>query len=310
MNKQTILAVQNLRKEYPGKKPFIAVDDISFDLKEGEILGLLGPNGAGKTTTIQMLLSTLTYTSGSIHYFGKELKKHRSEILSQVAFASTYANLPAQLTVAENLNVYGRLYGLSGRLIRSRSEPLLDRFGILSKRHDLTSHMSAGQLTRLMLVKAFLVQPKILLLDEPTASLDPDVAHDVCHFIAEQRTKEGVSILFTSHKMEEVAEICDRVLFMQKGKIIANDTPQNLATSISKYSVELIVLEKQAKAVEIVQQLGFECHCDNRLIKIMLEESQIAPLLIQLANAQIHYTNIKVIEPTLEDYFLKMVGKI
>jgi ABC-2 type transport system ATP-binding protein len=134
MNRNNVLSVKNLKKVYPGKIPFIAVSGISFDLKEGEILGLLGSNGAGKTTTIQMLLSTLKPTSGSIEYFGKDFFKHRSEILTHVAFASTYVSLPWMLTVDQNLEVFGRLYGLTEAERKERTEPLLERFGIAAKR--------------------------------------------------------------------------------------------------------------------------------------------------------------------------------
>ena len=223
----TVLSVRKLKKVYGKKKPYVAVNEISFDLKPGEILGLLGPNGSGKTTTIQMLLGTLSLTSGSILYFGKEFPRYRSEILQSVAFASTYTSLPYVLTVSENLNCFGRFYGV--RDIEKKASPLLERFGIYDKKDTAVSSLSAGQITRLMLVKAFFTNPKIVLLDEPTASLDPDVSMDVCKFLLEQRDKTGLSILFTSHKMEEVAELCDRTIFLKKGIIIADDLPKNLA---------------------------------------------------------------------------------
>ncbi|MBI3508701.1 MAG: ABC transporter ATP-binding protein [Chlamydiia bacterium] len=306
---QPVLSVRNLRKVYRGKKPFVAVDGISFDLAPKEILGLLGPNGAGKTTTIQMLLSTLTYTEGSIFYFGKELNKHRSEILGQIAFASTYVSLPWKLTIAQNLNVFGRLYGLSGKVIQERVDPLLKRFGIYEKKHAAASELSAGQLTRLMLVKAFMVKPRVILLDEPTASLDPDVAHEVCQFILEVRETENVSILFTSHKMEEVAEVCDRVLFLQKGKIVADDVPDKLAKSVSKHRLQLILSDGLKRTASLAEKMGFTQRMENRWIEIQLNETDIAPFLTALAQANVVYSSIQILEPTLEDYFLKMVGK-
>ena len=176
------------------------MDDISFDLEEGEILGFLGPNGSGKTTTIQMLLGTLTKTSGDIYYFGKDFTKYRSEILKQVSFASTYTSLPWILTLEENLIVFGYLYGLSRKESRRSFFPLLERFGILDKKDEEVTSLSAGQVTRLMLVKALFVNAKILLLDEPTASLDPDISRDICSFLLEQRDKRGISILSTISK--------------------------------------------------------------------------------------------------------------
>lgn len=304
-----VLSVRNLRKVYPSKPPFVAVDDISFDLAQGEILGLLGPNGAGKTTTIQMLLSTLTSTSGSIVYFGKDLNKHRSEVLQSVVFASTYSSLPWNLTIKQNLEVFGRLYGLSSQEIDSRSDSLLERFGILEKKKKMVSQLSSGQITRLMLVKAFLVKPRIVLLDEPTASLDPDVAYEVCKFLLEQRDKEGISILFTSHKMDEVAEVCDRVLFLQKGKIIADDVPEKLAKSASNCKVQLLICDGMKRTMSVADRLKLPYSLELRLIEIQLDESQIAQLLSELAQAGVSYTNVKIVQPTLEDYFLKMVGK-
>ncbi len=309
MNAQPILSVRDLRKVYPGKPPFVAVDGISFDLQPGEILGLLGPNGAGKTTTIQMLISTLTYTSGQILFFGKDYKKHRSEILRYVVFASAYVSLPWRLSIKQNLEVFGRLYGLSGKEIRGRMDMLLDRFGILDKKNSLVAQLSAGQTTRLMLVKAFLVKPKILLLDEPTASLDPDVAHEVCEFLLDQREKEGLSILFTSHKMAEVSELCDRVLFLQKGKIIADDTPKSLAKSVSNYRLQLTIVDGMKRTIACAEKMKFSYTPDHRTIEIVMEESQVASFLQMLASEQVHYAQIRLLQPTLEDYFLKMTGK-
>lgn len=307
MPKDHVLSVQNLKKVYPGKKKFVAVDDISFHMEQGEILGLLGPNGAGKTTTIHMLLSTLKPTSGSIFYFGKDFFKHRSQILRDVVFASTYVSLPWMLTVRQNLNVFGRLYGVPPKEIPSRMDALLDQFGILSKKNAPVSKLSAGQITRLMLVKAFMVRPKIVLLDEPTASLDPDIARDVCQFVLEQRNKCGVSILFTSHNMAEVTEVCDRVLFLQNGKIIADDLPDRLARSVSTSRVQLIVGDGLKRTVVIAERLKMKYKVDHRTIEFELDESQIAELLSALATAGVSYSNISISQPTLEDYFLKMV---
>ena len=159
----SVLSVQNLRKIYP-KQDRAAVDGISFALKESEILGLLGPNGSGKTTTIQMLLGTLSSTGGSVVYFGKDFATHRSEILQHVAYASAYTSLPWSLTIEENLLVFGRLYGLHSKESVRRFLPLLERFGIIDKLKARVAALSAGQITRLMLVKAFFVQRLILSL--------------------------------------------------------------------------------------------------------------------------------------------------
>lgn len=302
------LSVKNLRKVYPSKPPFTAVDGISFDLAKGEILGLLGPNGAGKTTTIQMLMSTLKPTSGSICYFGKDLAHHRSEVLKDIAFASTYVSLPWNLTIEQNLDVFGRLYGVPKADLEKRKNALLERFGIYSKRKENVSRLSAGQITRLMLVKAFMIDPKIVLLDEPTASLDPDIAKDVCDFVLEQRDKNGISILFTSHNMTEVSEVCDRVLFLQKGKIIADDLPYNLARSVSSSKVQLVIADGMKRAVSVAESLGLPYEIDHRSIQIKVDEAKIAELLIALAHIKVSYTQINIIQPTLADYFLQVAA--
>ncbi len=302
-----ILKVEKLSKVFPG--PVTAVDGISFELGDGEILGLLGPNGAGKTTTIHMLLGTLTYTSGSILYFGKEFKKHRSDVLQHVSFASTYVNLPWKLTIEQNLEVFGRLYGLSGLEIKKRQSPLLERFGIANKLKATVTSLSAGQLTRLILVKAFLVRPKIALLDEPTASLDPDMAKEVCSFLMEERQKEGTTMLFTSHKMDEVAELCDRILFLEQGKIIANDIPENLIKTISTPKVELIIVDGMKRVIAIAESAKLPHKVDHRWVEVEMEEKFIPEFLAKIVKQEISFSSIKIHHPTLEDYFLKMVRK-
>lgn len=302
-----LLSAQALKKVYAGPPPVTAVNEISFALHEGEILGLLGPNGSGKTTTIQMLLGTLSKTSGSIHYFGKDFAAHRSEILQRVSFASTYTSLPWLLTLAENLEVFGHLYGLNKKQSFAAFLPLLERFGIADKKNARVSSLSAGQVTRLMLVKAFFIGPKIVLLDEPTASLDPDIANDICSFLIEQRDKKGVSILFTSHKMGEVMEICDRTIFLKAGKIIADDTPQNLARSTSTFCIKLIITDGLKRTVNIIEKQGFKHQIEHRLVEVWMDEEQIPSFLDHLSKADVSYANIKIEEPSLEDFFLQAV---
>lgn len=303
----TVLLVKHLKKVYGKKNPFVAVDDISFHLKEGEILGFLGPNGSGKTTTIQMLLGTLETSSGTIEYFGKNFFRHRSEILQHLSFASTYTSLPYFLTVSENLRFFGLLYKV--RNIEEKTDPLLDRFGILDKKDKPVSSLSAGQITRLVLVKAFFTEPKIVLLDEPTASLDPDISQDVCRFLLEEREKKGISILFTSHKMEEVAELCDRTIFLKKGKIVADDLPENLAKSVSFYQLRLTIVDGMKRILASLEKQKIPYVNEHRTIQLSLEEKQLPPFLSELIRLGISYTNIQIKEPSLEDYFLKIAEK-
>jgi len=305
---EPVLTVKNLTKIYPKNKE-AAVSSISFHLKNSEILGLLGPNGSGKTTTIQMLLGTLSLTSGSIFYFGTDFTKHRSELLQSISFASAYTSLPWLLTVEENLQIFGRLYNMDSKESSRQFEPLLERFGILNKKSARISSLSAGQITRLMLVKAFFIKPKIVLLDEPTASLDPDMANEICSFIQEQREKTGLSILFTSHKMEEVAEICDRIVFLKNGKIIADDVPKKLAHTVSSFRVRLAIIDGMKRICSLIEAKEFPFKIEHRTIEITMQENEIPSFLNAVGQSGITYANIKIEEPSLEEYFLKMAKK-
>ena len=222
-----IIEVKNLVKKFNG---ITAVDGLSFGVEEGTITGLLGPNGAGKTTTIQMLLDLITPTSGEIKIFGLDMKHDREEILNKINFSSPYVTLPGNLKVWENLYTFARLYGVKN--IKSKINELADFFGIREFLGKMTSALSTGQLTRLNLTKAFLNNPKLLLLDEPTSSLDPDMADRARQLLKRVQKEKGVTILYTSHNMQEVEEICDRVIFINKGVLKDDGTPEEL---VKKY---------------------------------------------------------------------------
>lgn len=309
----SVISVDHLRKVYPPEKkggsPFVAVNDISFSLQEGEILGLLGPNGAGKSTTISMLLGVLSPTSGTIKYGEKDFFQHRSEILQSVTFASTYIKMPWRLTVMENLTVYGYMYGLTKKEFLNRAKKFLTFFGVWNQRDKTMSQLSAGQVTRVMLAKAFIPYPKIVLLDEPTASLDPDVAHEVRAFVLAQQKEYNTSIMYTSHNMDEVTEVCDRVLFLRQGTIIAIDTPDNLAASVSIARMRLFMKDGLKRTERFAKEKGLSATIDGREIEIAIDEHKIASFLHQLASEKIEYTQITVSKPTLEDYFLIQAEK-
>lgn len=307
---KNVLGVKQLYKMYtPEKKgadSFVAVDHISFTLAAGQILGLLGPNGAGKSTTISMLLGVLTPTSGTISYFGKDFATNRSELLQSVAFASTYISMPWRLTVWENLRIYALLCNVDKKTFEKRAEKFLTQFGVWDQRLKTMNQLSAGQVTRIMLAKAFIPYPKIALLDEPTASLDPDIAHEVRTFVKEQREKYGTSILYTSHNMDEVSDVCDDVLFLRKGKIVAHDTPEKLAASISQTKVRLQVPDGLKRIGRFATERKLPYVISGREVVIEVEEQKIAQFLELLARENISYTQISIDKPTLEDYFLSM----
>jgi ABC-2 type transport system ATP-binding protein len=296
-----VLEVTNLHKTFGS---FAAVKDISFELREGEILGFLGPNGAGKTTTIQMLLGVLTPSSGSINYFGKNLQTHRTEILEQINFSSTYTNLPDWLTVKENLNFISYLYKIPNR--KERVAEIVKLFDLEKLYHQQVVELSAGQLTRVNLAKAFLNSPKVLLLDEPTASLDPDVADYIRKFLLEERKKFQVSIIITSHNMAEVEEVCDRVIFINHGAIVANDTPRNLAKQIYISHVDLLVNGGMKKIQQFCSSNNLPYKTHHKHIIIDVAEQNISSFLKSLSDNNISFDEISINKPSLEDYFLQV----
>ena len=222
-----IVEVNNLTKIFKG---ITAVDGISFKIEEGKIIGLLGPNGAGKTTTIQMLLDIITPTHGQIKIFGKDMKHNREYILNRINFSSPYVNLPTNLTVWENLTTFARLYGVKN--IRAKIHELAQFFDIKNLLPKMTNTLSTGQLTRVNLAKALLNDPKLLLLDEPTASLDPDIADKTRKLLKRIQKEKKVTILYTSHNMDEIEELCEHVIFIMHGKITDEGSPKQL---IKKY---------------------------------------------------------------------------
>jgi len=310
----SILKVDSLSKVFVSnfrlfqkRSTHTAVNNISFTLNKGEILGLLGPNGAGKTTTIQMLLGTLTPSSGSISYFSTNFAAHRIQTLKKIGYASGYDKLPARLTVHENLDLVGRMHSINQPQRTQQIERLLTSFRMWEMRNQQTGTLSAGQATRVMLAKAFISNPEIVLLDEPTASLDPDVAHEVRQFILAQRKNLGTSILITSHNMDEVTELCDRVLVLKNGTIIANNTPEILAQSTAKVRVHLTIASGlDTLTVHLQHQKIPYTACDFQ-VTIELDEHTVASFFAHLAQRNIIYSHISIDKPTLEDYFLSIV---
>ncbi|MBA3752135.1 ABC transporter ATP-binding protein [Candidatus Dependentiae bacterium] len=310
----SVLEVSNLTKIYqsgiwPFQTPqiYTAVNSISFHISKGEILGFLGTNGAGKTTTIQMLLGTLTPSSGSITYFGTDFAGNRIPLLKKIGYASGYDRLPARLTIYENLDVFGRVYGIQQPQRDHQIEKLLKFFGMWQIRYKIMGGLSAGQVTRVMLAKAFIADPQIVLLDEPTASLDPDVAHEVRQFILTQRKERNISFLITSHNMEEVTELCDRVLVLKNGTIIADNTPEQLARLTSKARIHLTFDEQHRERVcFFLSSNGVSYTMLGIQVMIELDEHLIAQFLADLGKNHLMYTHITIDKPSLKDYFLSI----
>jgi len=228
-----VLSVANLRKTYGD---VLAVDGVSFHVGMSEIVGLLGPNGAGKTTTINMILGVLEPSSGTIEIDGINVQENTSKALDRTNFAAVYAPLPGNLTVLQNLRIFGMLYRVAN--LSARIDELLKTFELERFRNAKSGVLSSGEQTRLCLAKAMLNRPRLLLLDEPTASLDPATAQETRAMIRQFAMRECGGVLWTSHNMHEVEEVCHRVLFLSGGKILLEGDPKALPLEYGKRDLE------------------------------------------------------------------------
>ena len=235
---QKAVIVENLSKNYFKKE---AVKEISFTIKENEILGLLGPNGCGKTTTIAMMLGLLKPSNGRVIIHGLDIEKNRISLLHKMNFISPYIELPKKLSVKENLIVYGKLYGV--KFISERISYLSEKLRLEEFINKKTGELSSGQKNRVSLAKALINEPSILFLDEPTASLDPETGDFVRSFIEKISKEKKMSILLASHNMDEVKRLCKNVLMMNNGVIIDKGTPDDLIKKHGKKNLEEVFLK-------------------------------------------------------------------
>jgi len=233
-----VIRVRDLTKRYDDT---LAVDGITFTVASGETVGLLGGNGAGKTTTIAMLLGLLIPTSGTIEVLGRDMASDRFAALAQMNFSSPYVSLPQRLSVAENLRVYGHLYDVPN--LEERIETLAEELDLADLLRRPAGELSAGQKTRVALAKALINQPRLLLLDEPTASLDPDTGDWVRTWLERYRDETGCSILLASHNMAEVERLCSHVLMLKRGRIVDRGSPQELLDRYAREDLEEVFLD-------------------------------------------------------------------
>lgn len=296
----TVLEVHNLVKKYGS---YTAVNDISFSVKMGECVGFLGPNGAGKTTTIQILLGITLATSGNVKYFNKDFKTHKQEILQKINFASAFNTLQGRISVFENLMIFAKLYGV--KKPKEKITELVEYFDSTSLLKENYWGLSAGQRTRINIIKALLNDPELILMDEPTASLDPDVADKTLSLIEELKKEKNISLLFTSHNMDEIARICDRVIFLDKGKIVAEDSPLNLTKRSGKATLQLAFDGKREEMEQYLRAHDQEYKFINKfIVSISTDEKMIPRLIFGISKTDLYITDIEVKKPTLEDFFL------
>ena len=237
MNKNTI-EINNLSKQF---KNTLAVKNISFKIDKGTIIGLLGPNGCGKSTTIGMMLGLIKPTSGTVVINGQNIENNRTNLLEKMNFISPYIELPKKLTVEENLKVYGRLYGVKN--LESKISELMEKLNLTQFKKRKTGELSSGQKNRVSLAKALVNDPEILLLDEPTASLDPDVSDYIRTFIEDFASKKGTTILLASHNMNEVERLCHEVMMMKNGEIIDKGKSSDLINKHGRKNLEEVFLK-------------------------------------------------------------------
>jgi ABC-2 type transport system ATP-binding protein len=232
------IALDHLVKAY---KSVSAVDGITFALTPGSMTALLGPNGAGKTTTVAMIMGLVMPTSGKVSVLGSDMTRHRYRVLHRMNFESPYVEMPMRLTVRQNLTVFGTLYGVDD--LPARIAALAAEFDLTDLLDRPTGKLSSGQKTRVSLAKSLLNRPEVLLLDEPTASLDPDTADWVRGRLERYRDERGATVLLASHNMSEVERLCDRVIMMKQGRIVDDDTPEQLLQRYGRRTLEEVFLD-------------------------------------------------------------------
>jgi len=236
--KEALLEISHLSKQFDS---FKAIDDVSLSVQPGETLGLLGVNGAGKTTMMNVILGLITPTKGSIRVFGKDLHSSRLEALRRMNFCTTYAALPSNLKVRANLRIFADLYGIDSP--KKKVDELLELLEIQHLANSITGKLSAGESTRVNLAKALLNDPDLLLLDEPTASLDPDIADKVRKLVRRIQRERSPAILYTSHNMRDIEEVCDRVMFLHKGVILAEGSPSDIVNEFGEENLENVFIK-------------------------------------------------------------------
>ena len=235
---QNSIKVINLKKSYGSKE---AVKNINFEIKENEIVGLLGPNGSGKTTTIGMILGLLKPSSGEVLINGLKIEKYRNDILQKINFISPYIELPKKLTVKQNLIVYGKLYSVKN--LKEKIDYLVNKLRLENLLNRITGELSSGQKNRISLAKAIINDPTVLLLDEPTASLDPEIGDFVRTFLENYKKENRVSILLASHNMDEVTRLCSSIMMMKNGSIIDEGKPKDLIKKHGRQNLEEVFLK-------------------------------------------------------------------
>lgn len=302
---ESLISARGLTKRYGD---FTAVDAIDFEVAKGESFGLLGPNGAGKSTTMRIIAATSQRTSGSITILGRDPEQHGPQIRAHLGVVPQQDNLDGELTVTENLFIYGRYFGLSKKFIRNKIEELLEFAQLQEKRDAKVEALSGGMKRRLTIARALVSEPDILMLDEPTTGLDPQARHILWDRLF--RLKEtGVTLVITTHFMDEAEQLCDRLVVMDKGKIMAEGSPLEL---IKKYSTKEVLEVRfgSDRNKEVAPILRDMCTRIEELPdRILMYVDDGEALLEEITAKKLHPTTSLVRRSSLEDVFLRLTGR-
>jgi len=307
------ITVKNLTKKYGDE---VAVDNISFDVKRGEIFGFIGPNGAGKTTTIRILTTLIPPLSGEAEVLGYNIREGADEIRCRIGYVQQQLSFEYYMTVKDNLDSYGLLWGVTNQQRKQRLKFLVDMFGLTDVLNKKTLELSLGQRKRLQVAREFMHDMELLFLDEPAVGLDPIVKRALLDFIREKVKKDGITVFFTTHIMSEAEYLCDRIAIIDKGKILACGATDKLKEKFDVETVlELVIQEKDeniAKLLESVPNVNNAMlSTDGKSIRISVKDpySQTPKILNALLNEGYHVAELHVKEPTLEDVFIRAVKK-
>ncbi|MDD1723723.1 MAG: ATP-binding cassette domain-containing protein [Methanospirillum sp.] len=302
------IEVSDLTKSFAG---LTAVNHISFRIEQGEIFGLLGPNGAGKTTTLSMLSTMLTPTSGTAVIQGIEIGKDPDGVRNVIGIVFQDQSLDEELTAGENMDFHGRLYRIPHDLRKQRTDELLHLVELYDRKNDIVKTFSGGMRRRLEIARGLLHHPSVLFLDEPTLGLDPQTRNHLWQYISSLSKEKHITIILTTHYMEEADRLCDRIAIIDQGKIIALDTPQNLKDSIGGDVVTINTPDTGAICRIMTEPWVIHLEEYNEEVRISLRQAeQYISSIITLINAHdIPITRVSIHKPTLEDVFLSFTGK-
>ena len=301
-----VIEVKNLVKTFPSKDGTIkAIDNISLSIKKGEIFGLLGVNGAGKSTLTNILSGLTLPDSGTIKIFGQDFYTHSEEIKSRSNVATAYYDLNRSLTVLENLIVYAKLYGVKN--YKKKIHELTEKFMLTSHLRTQIKFLSSGERTRMVLVKSLLNNPELLFLDECTVGLDPDMAEIVRDYLLQYNKETGCTIIFTSHYMQEVERLCQRIAFLYQGKIVKIGNSKSLLKELSRQRVSLHFSNNIEEAKKFLRRENIQFDENNGILVFWVKnrEKILYPLLEKFVKNKIIFDDLHLNKPTLEEYFIK-----